>query len=71
MPLAWAQLPWFAGIALFFMALILTVLRSVAALLRGDYATVAQIAGAATQDEEIASELRGLGLRRESGTPER
>jgi TRAP-type C4-dicarboxylate transport system permease small subunit len=62
LPLAWAQLPWFAGIALFFVALVLAVLRSVAALLRGDYAAVAEIAGAATQDEEIASELKGLGL---------
>jgi TRAP-type C4-dicarboxylate transport system permease small subunit len=68
LPLAWAQLPWFAGIALFFIALVLAVLRSVAALLRGDYAAVAEIAGAATQDEEIASELKGLGLRGEKAT---
>ena len=62
LPLAWAQLPWFAGIALFFVALVLAVLRSVAALLRGDYSAVAEIAGAATQDEEIESELKGLDL---------
>jgi len=68
LPLAWAQLPWFAGIALFFIALVLAVLRSVVALLRGDYAAVAEIAGAATQDEEIASELKGLGLRSEKAT---
>jgi TRAP-type C4-dicarboxylate transport system permease small subunit len=65
LPLAWAQLPWFAGIALFFIALILAVLRSLAALLRGDYAAVAEIAGAASQDEEIESELKGLGLQSE------
>ena len=68
LPLAWAQLPWFAGIALFFIALILAVLRSVAALLRGDYAAVAKIAGATTQDEAIASELEGFGLQSEKAT---
>jgi TRAP-type C4-dicarboxylate transport system permease small subunit len=71
LPLAWAQLPWFAGIALFFLALVLAVLRSAAALLRGDYATVARVAGAATQDEEIASELEGLGLHNERSPRER
>jgi TRAP-type mannitol/chloroaromatic compound transport system permease small subunit len=70
LPLAWAQLPWFAGIALFFLTLILAVLRSVAALLRGDCAAIAQIAGAATQDEEIKSELKGLGLQSEKATRE-
>jgi TRAP-type C4-dicarboxylate transport system permease small subunit len=70
LPLASAQLPWFAGIALFFMVLILAVLRSVAALLRGDCAAVAEIAGAATQDEEIESELKGLGLQSEKTTRE-
>ena len=62
LPLAWAQIPWLAGIVLFFIALMLAVVRTVAALLKGDQAAVAQIAGAATQDEEIASELSGLGL---------
>lgn len=63
LPLAWAQLPWVAGIALFFLALVLAVLRSVAALLRGDYAALTGIAGAATRDEEIASGIEGLDLR--------
>jgi TRAP-type C4-dicarboxylate transport system permease small subunit len=62
LPLAWAQLPWFAGIALFFVALVLAVLRAAGALLRRDYAAAAAIAGAASQDEEIESELEGLGL---------
>lgn len=62
LPLAWAQIPWFGGIALFFVALVLVFLRSAAAFLRGDYAAAAAIAGAATQDEEIASELEGLGI---------
>jgi len=61
-PLAWAQLPWFAGLALFGFALALAVLRSLIAIARGDYAAVAAIAGASTQDEEIESELEGLGL---------
>lgn len=61
-PLAWAQIPWFAGLALFGFALLLAVLRSLLAIARGDYASVARIAGASTQDEEIESELEGLGL---------
>jgi TRAP-type mannitol/chloroaromatic compound transport system permease small subunit len=65
LPLAWAQLPWFAGIALFFVALVLAVLRSALAVLRGDYAAATAIAGAATQDEEIESELEGLGIHKE------
>jgi TRAP-type C4-dicarboxylate transport system permease small subunit len=62
LPLAWAQLPWFGGIALFALALLLSLVRSVGALLRGDYAGVGAIAGATTQDEEIESELEGLGV---------
>jgi TRAP-type C4-dicarboxylate transport system permease small subunit len=61
-PLAWAQLPWFGGIALFALALVLAVLRTFTALLRGDYAAAAATAGAITQSEEIESELEGLGL---------
>jgi TRAP-type mannitol/chloroaromatic compound transport system permease small subunit len=67
LPLAWAQIPWFAGIALFFVALILALLRSIGALLRGDYDSAAAIAGALTQDEEVESELEGLGIQREPG----
>lgn len=62
-PLYWAQVPWFAGFALFFLALVIAILRTLGALLRGDYATVQAIAGAASMDEEIESELKGLGLR--------
>jgi len=61
-PLAWAQLPWFGGIALFALALVLAVLRTLVALLRGNYATAAAISGAITQDEEVESELEGLGI---------
>lgn len=67
-PLAWAQLPWFAGFALFGLALVMAMLRTVSALLRGDYVTAAATSGAITQDEEIKSELEGLGLR--SGSQE-
>lgn len=63
-PLAWAQIPWLAGILLFAFALLVAVLRTTLALLRGDHATVAATAGVATQDEEIESELKGLGIQR-------
>jgi TRAP-type C4-dicarboxylate transport system permease small subunit len=61
-PLAWAQIPWFAGIALFALALLLGVLRSSWALIRGDLATASATAGAATMDDEIETELKGLGI---------
>jgi TRAP-type mannitol/chloroaromatic compound transport system permease small subunit len=62
LPMAWAQLPWFAGIALFALALVLAILRTLAAILHGDYRAAGAIAGATTQDEEIESELEGLGI---------
>jgi TRAP-type mannitol/chloroaromatic compound transport system permease small subunit len=65
LPLAWAQLPWFGGIALFALALVLAVLRTLLALVRGDYATAAATSGAVTQTEEIESELENLGLSKE------
>jgi TRAP-type mannitol/chloroaromatic compound transport system permease small subunit len=61
-PLAWAQIPWFAGIALFALALVLAVLRVSAALIGGDLAKAAATAGASTQDDEIKAELDGLGI---------
>jgi TRAP-type C4-dicarboxylate transport system permease small subunit len=61
-PLAWAQLPWFFGFALFGVALVLAVLRTLLALLRGDIATAAATSSAVTQDEEVESELKGLGI---------
>jgi TRAP-type mannitol/chloroaromatic compound transport system permease small subunit len=60
--LAWPQFGWFGGIALFFIALVLVVLRTLALMLRGDLGAVAQIAGIPSQDEEIETELKGLGL---------
>jgi TRAP-type C4-dicarboxylate transport system permease small subunit len=61
-PLAWAQLPWLGGIALFALALMLAIVRTVLALARGDHATASATSSAVTQDEEIESELEGLGL---------
>jgi len=61
-PLAWAQLPWFAGMALFAIALALAVLRTLAAFVRGDYVAAAAVSGALSQDEEVECELEGLGL---------
>lgn len=60
--LAWAQLPWFAGIALFALALVMAVLRTLMAFVRGDYATASATSGAISQDEEVSSELEGLGI---------
>jgi TRAP-type C4-dicarboxylate transport system permease small subunit len=64
-PLAWAQLPWFGGIALFAITLVLAALRTLLALLRGDYATASATSSAVTQDEEVESELEGLGIGRD------
>jgi TRAP-type mannitol/chloroaromatic compound transport system permease small subunit len=71
LPLAWAQIPWFGGIALFAFALVLAVVRTALALMRGDLAAAAATAGAATQDEEIKSELEGLGIATNRTAPER
>ncbi len=71
LPLAWAQIPWFGGIALFALAIVLAVLRTALALLRGDLATAAATAGAATLDEEVVSELQGLGIAADKAMPGR
>jgi len=63
-PLSWAQIPWFGGLLLFAVALVLSFLRTFLALLRGDYATAAATSGVATQDEEIENELKGYGIER-------
>jgi len=61
-PLAWPQIPWLLGFALFFVTNILAVLRVALCIVRGDHAAVVEIAGAATQDEEIQSEIKSLGI---------
>jgi TRAP-type C4-dicarboxylate transport system permease small subunit len=63
-PLAWAQIPWLAGFVLFAVALAFAVLRTFVALVSGDYAKAASIAGVSSQDEEIESEFRSLGIQR-------
>lgn len=61
-PLAWSQIPWMLGLALFFLTIAVAIIRSVGMLLKGDWAGVNAIAGASSQDEEIESELKGLGI---------
>lgn len=65
-PLAWSQIPWAFGIGLFFVAVLLAIFRSVAAMLRGDFGAVNAIAGVSTTEEEIEAETRGLEIRRTS-----
>jgi TRAP-type C4-dicarboxylate transport system permease small subunit len=62
-PLAWAQIPWAFGFGLFFLAITVALIRSLAALLKGDFAAINSIAGVATTEEEIEAELRGLDVR--------
>lgn len=59
-PLAWSQIPWAFGIALFFLTILVALIRSIAAALSGNWGTVNAIAGVATTEEEIETELRGL-----------
>lgn len=61
-PLAWSQIPWMAGIALFLLTTVVAILKSLISLFRGDFDAVNAIAGASTQDEEIEGELKGLGI---------
>lgn len=61
-PLAWSQIPWMAGIALFFLTIAVAILRTLTLLIKGDYAAVNALVGASSQDEEIESELKGLGI---------
>lgn len=61
-PLAWAQIPWTAGIAMFFLANLVAIMKAFSALCKGDWATVNAVGGASSQDEEIESELKGLGI---------
>jgi beta-lactam-binding protein with PASTA domain len=56
------QAPWVFGIALFVFSIVVAMVRTAMALRRGDLAMVSQTAGASSQDEEIESELAGLGI---------
>jgi TRAP-type C4-dicarboxylate transport system permease small subunit len=62
-PLAWSQIPWACGIGLFFFAILVALIRSIAAALGGNWGAVNAIAGVATTEEEIEAELKGLDLR--------
>jgi TRAP-type C4-dicarboxylate transport system permease small subunit len=62
-PLAWSQIPWAFGIALFYFAILVALIRSVIAIAKGDWATVNGLAGVATTEEEIEAELKGLDVR--------
>lgn len=59
-PLAWSQIPWAFGIGLFFLAILVALIRSIAAALSGDWGAVNAISGVATTEEEIEAELKGL-----------
>ena len=61
-PLSLPQMPWVFGLALFVFSICVALLRASIALARGDYLTVRQTAGVASQDEEIESELASLGI---------
>ena len=60
LPLALSQIPWAIGIGLFFLAITVALIRSIAAMLKGDWGAVNAIAGVATTEEEIEAELKGL-----------
>lgn len=57
-PLALPQGLWLLGMLLFMFALALVFVRSLVALLKGDLATVARIAGPKTQQQEVDEELQ-------------
>lgn len=62
-PLAWPQIPWAFGIALFFLAILVALIRSLTAVVKGDWFEVNRVAGVATTEEEIETELKGLDVR--------
>jgi len=59
-PLAIPQFFWIIGLILFSLNLLLVLLRAGLALTVGDLATVSNVAGARTQQEELEEELRSL-----------
>jgi TRAP-type C4-dicarboxylate transport system permease small subunit len=61
-PLSLPQMPWVFGLALFMFSICVALVRASIALARGDYVTLRQTAGVASQDEEIESELASLGI---------
>lgn len=61
-PLSLPQMPWLFGLALFFVSIVVALVRTLFALKLGDYHTANKTAGVASQDEEIESELSSLGI---------
>ena len=61
-PLAIPQIAWVFGLAMFVAAIVLSLVTTVAAILRGDLADAAAISGAITAQEEVSGELQGLGI---------
>jgi len=61
-PLALPQIPWLFGLALFFVAVVLALVRTLLAHARGDSLTAQRTAGVSTQDDEIEGELASLGI---------
>ena len=59
-PLAIPQFLWLAGLYLFFVTILLVLFTALAALLRGDVATVQRLTGVRTLDEEMAEETQGM-----------
>lgn len=63
-PLAIPQGGWVLGLGLFMLTIVIALLRCFAALFKGDFKRIGEIAGAASQDEEIEAELEGLGIKK-------
>ena len=68
-PLAIPQFFWIIGLILFSLNLFLVLLRAGLALTVGDLATVSNVAGARTQQEELEEELRSLHIDVTTGEP--
>jgi len=58
-PLWIPQFFWFVGLAVFVVVFVLVLLRSFSLLLAGDYATLRNLIGARTVDEDVEEELAG------------
>ena len=59
-PLIVPQGLWLFGLVVFLLVILLTLVRTIVALVRGDLAAVQRAAGAAGVQDEAADELRGL-----------
>lgn len=62
-PLIVPQGLWLFGLVVFLLVILLTLVRSIFALARGDFAAVQRAAGAAGVQDEAEDELRGLAVK--------